>query len=1055
MWQTHITKQGLDTLRRLLKKTARRNTAIACRWFRGHSEELLWIIGDASRFNEQGAVPTNTTQQDVLNTSRENSWHTMTDISLLAGIAALFHDFGKANSLFQNKLRSASKKKSKIKCEPYRHEWVSLRLFEAFVGELSDDAQWLEKLAKVSVIDEKNMIDLARAKNIGNKNPFDSEGLPALARVVGWLIISHHRLPQWDDTEEEPKFRNIEKWMSRDFNASWNSPQHKWKDWKDKERDAVWAFENGTPLRSSIWLAKAHAIATRALDRPGLIKDWLLDQPFSMHVARMVLMLADHYYSSQQPTKKWQDPSIQLYANTDRETRECKQQLDEHIVGVTHHATKLARLLPGLRSTLPAITRNKAFKRRTQSPGFQWQDKAYELAMGLRERTKIQGFFGVNMASTGCGKTLANARIMYGLADEQRGCRFNVALGLRTLTLQTGDALRARLNLDDEDLAVLIGSSRVQTLHELREELSNTIVGSESAEELLDQMEHVRYEGTLDDGALSKWLRRDPKMHQLVSAPIVVSTIDHLIGATESQRGGKQIAPMLRLLTSDLIIDEPDDFDLDDLPALCRLVNWAGMLGSRVLISSATLPPDFVHALFDAYQSGWKNFRTSCLEPGPDLGVCSAWFDEHTCQSEECGNSTSFMEVHRDFVEGRVARIQTQTPLRLGTIVPVQLGGDNGHPSQAMANAIHTSIHQLHQEHAVENPVSGKRLSLGLVRMANINPLVAVTKALLEKQSMKGYQIHYCVYHSRHPLVIRSTMERLLDEMLKRHDPLAIWKHPLVVDALVKYPADNHVFVVLASPVAEVGRDHDYDWAIAEPSSMRSIIQLAGRIQRHRKVRTGQVRPNLHILERNFRALRNENVAFCRPGYESKEHLLNFHSMTQALIPEQYIAVNSIPRIRRRVDVEPTENLVDLEHFRTRRKLLPEGGALINAAQWWNSSAHWSYEVQRRTRFRESPPQQEYCLVIEDEDDTPRFHFVDENGLKLDDDSFRRTKRIVLPVGVSFWKHFCFAEEITRLADLLDISVADTCRKFGCLQLTKSDADWFYDPLLGVYQELS
>lgn len=30
------------------------------------------------------------------------------------------------------------------------------------------------------------------------------------------------------------------------------------------------------------------------------------------------------------------------------------------------------------------------------------------------------------------------------------------------------------------------------------------------------------------------------------------------------------------------------------------------------------------------------------------------------------------------------------------------------------------------------------------------------------------------------------------------------------------------------------GRDHDYDWAIVEPSSMRSIIQLAGRIRRHR-----------------------------------------------------------------------------------------------------------------------------------------------------------------------------------------------------------------------------
>ena len=38
---------------------------------------------------------------------------------------------------------------------------------------------------------------------------------------------------------------------------------------------------------------------------------------------------------------------------------------------------------------------------------------------------------------------------------------------------------------------------------------------------------------------------------------------------------------------------------------------------------------------------------------------------------------------------------------------------------------------------------------------------------------------------------------------------------------------------MLGSPVTEVGRDHDYDWAVVEPSSMRSLIQLAGRVRRH------------------------------------------------------------------------------------------------------------------------------------------------------------------------------------------------------------------------------
>ena len=33
-WQTPITQDGLNTLRRLLRKTARKNTAVACHWIR-------------------------------------------------------------------------------------------------------------------------------------------------------------------------------------------------------------------------------------------------------------------------------------------------------------------------------------------------------------------------------------------------------------------------------------------------------------------------------------------------------------------------------------------------------------------------------------------------------------------------------------------------------------------------------------------------------------------------------------------------------------------------------------------------------------------------------------------------------------------------------------------------------------------------------------------------------------------------------------------------------------------------------------------------------------
>src|SRR5690606_2013048 len=66
-WQTAITQEGLDTVRRLLRRTARKNTAVACHWIRGRDHsEVLWVVGEASRFNEDGAVPPTPPRRNVL-----------------------------------------------------------------------------------------------------------------------------------------------------------------------------------------------------------------------------------------------------------------------------------------------------------------------------------------------------------------------------------------------------------------------------------------------------------------------------------------------------------------------------------------------------------------------------------------------------------------------------------------------------------------------------------------------------------------------------------------------------------------------------------------------------------------------------------------------------------------------------------------------------------------------------------------------------------------------------------------------------------------------------
>lgn len=1057
-WQTLITMQGLITLRKILRKSARRNTAIACHWIKsGNHAELLWIVGNQQKFNEQGTVPTNITRRNILRTQSENQWHTAEVIALLAGIAGLFHDFGKANKLFQQKLKPAYHGKLS---EPYRHDWLSLRMFQAFVAGMSDQ-QWLEKLSVTSEIDEPGMLAALDRDGLDKGgNPFSSLRQP-LARAIGWLILSHHRLPKWDKTQDganAPRLSQIDNWLeSSKFGPAWNSPQSCNALWTVKELAAVWQFSDGSPLHSGTWRAKAHSIATRALKQSSLVSedtDWMADA-FTLHLARMLLMLADHHYSAQESTPAWQDKQFKPVANTDRETRQPKQKLDEHLVGVGYNALLLARGLPSFRQTLPAITRHKGFTKRSEGLRYRWQDKSYELAYGLRERASEQGFFGVNMASTGCGKTFANGRIMYGLAKEKSGCRFSVALGLRTLTLQTGDALRERLMLDEDDIAVLIGSQAVRQLHEYHGS-SDSITGSESAEELLEESQHVRYEGALDDSRIGQWLRKTPKLHQLISAPILVSTIDHLIPATESERGGSHIVPMLRLLTSDLVLDEPDDFDLADLPALARLVNWAGLLGSRVLISSATLPPVLVRALFDAYRTGRRNFQNSCGERGRAQHVCCAWFDEYGVEQSDHAEPTTFGEAHDRFVKKRVAALSKAVSVRHARLLPVSAEQATAAEAvTAITSAAHAAMPGLHAAHCQIHPETGKRISVGLIRMANINQLVAVARLLFATPSDKGFRIHYCVYHSQHPLAVRSDMEKRLDSVLNRHDPMAIWRQESILQVMTSCPEENQLFVVLATPVAEVGRDHDYDWAIAEPSSMRSLIQLAGRIQRHRD--QSSTADNLLILSHNYKALIGRNVAFTSPGFESAQFLLKTHDLHDLLETEQFKTINALPRIQERKSLHADQNLADLEHVTLNACLFgaEQQGITEHAALWWQHAAHWSYELQRRSMFRNSAPDSEYLLYMESEREEPLFCEVDVNGeLKRCEKLFERIE-LQQADGVSLWGNNDIAGTTVQLADSMDMEIDWASRRFAVFRLRKTEQRWLYSSALGVFGDLT
>ncbi|MES9906061.1 MAG: type I-F CRISPR-associated helicase Cas3f [Sedimenticola sp.] len=1073
-WQTVITNEGLQAVKTLLRSTASKNTAVSCHWLRSRSRsELVWIVGNRSKFNAQGVVPVNYTSEHK---GTEESFYMNTEvISLLSSLAGFFHDIGKAMLLFQSKLAPNYSGKG---YEPYRHEWVSLRLFQAFVNGRAD-IEWLRDLENLNndaeeiILSNLELLRDGLCENI--KKPF--EGLEPVAKIVAWLIVSHHRLPQFPKNgRNPPSLEQINNWIYQSFEASWNSPQCLNQDWDKKTIRDNWTFPHGTPFKSAHWQTEVSILAGRILRTERIfIEDWF-NQRYTAHLSRLSLMLSDHYYSSKnQVTRKWQDRNYQAYANTrtDTETRKKyrKQKLDEHNIAVGINAAKIARKLPALRKDLPSVKPNKLFSQPVDEgyrDDFGWQDHAFKTAQSLCNESQKHGFFGINMASTGKGKTRANARIMYALSDEKQ-CRFNVALGLRTLTLQTGDALKKYLDLSYSELAVLIGSQAVTDLHQLStesEQSEQQQQGRESAESLLKDEMQLHHQLPEYDGQLSEWFEHDEKILKLIQAPVLVSTIDYLIPATDGLRGGRQIAPMLRLLSSDLVIDEPDDFGLEDLPALCRLVNWAGMLGSKVLLSTATLSPELVMALFDAYQQGRKHYTQVNGEHGQTETVCCAWFDEFKKPvNHKVSTTVDFDNAHKAFVDKRIDNLNKQSNgLRKTKISPFCVG-EAQKPSEVFAHNIYTAIEKLHQQNDVAHS-SGKKVSIGLVRMANINPLVAVAKYLYAIEPKNDTKIYYCVYHSQYPLVLRSQIEKKLDKALTRHDEKKWWEESGIQALMDNSDAKNHIFVVLATSVAEVGRDHDYDWVVVEPSSMRSIIQLAGRVQRHRKKVPKS--ENIIILDKNFKGLKGESPSYLRPGYESSQRRFFSSELSSLLKEDEYQSISAIPRIKKILPpIALTEDnppkfrrFNELEHIVQHIRLFGNNNELNSAQLWWKNDATWCGEIQRIQPFRKSQPMDDYNLnqsyyqkMIWQKKETGVY------PAKYDPThDIKNANNLTMATGNQSWFELSISNSIDYLMDRLGISEDRTYKRFTHIQLRQNNTDeisrWCFHEKLGVFKEL-
>lgn len=979
-WQTIITEEGLLTVKNLLKKTATKNTAVSCHWIRSRSRsELVWIVGNRDQFNSEGMVAVNRTEKNLMNKEWENNWHYLPAIKALVAISALLHDWGKATTLFQDKL---TRREDRNIGDPLRHEWISCLLLNALVQESGNsDEGWLKLLSEGN-FEEKKLKNLV-SKNI--EKPLNN--LPPIAQLVAWLIVTHHRLPflygdqlnKYSDCKREIISRMLESITSK-----WG-----YENQSDQERkNRCFEFPNGLLSESRQWVKQLKKWSKKLLESQNQIQQSIENGCYRLllHHARLCLMLGDHYYSSCDADKKEQW-GINLFANTDKKTAKPKQKLDEHLVKVSEQALKISQTLCRFSNEMEKAYDVKALNKKSPKE-FEWQDKAVIKIEEFKQQNLDQidcGYFIVNIASTGCGKTIANAKIMRALSDDEKGLRFILALGLRTLTLQTGDEYREKIGLSNEELAVLIGSSAIKELHENskndEEEITFEEVGSESLEELMSEDLDFSESPTADflDVVIPK--NNAKKLKAFLYKPVLVCTIDHIMATTETTRGGKYILPYLRLLSSDLVIDEIDDFNQEDLVAIGRLIHLAAMLGRKVMISSATIPPSLAEGLFNAYQEGWKihaNFKQT------NQNIACIWVDEFNSEVEIIHKNESvkscelYQNFHKKFITKRIEKLEQQTAKRKGFIVKVEeLLDDKTEQQKKYYEKIRQTIIKLHQHNNIIDEKTGKLVSFGVVRTANIPPCIDLSRYLIECNWEENFAPKIMAYHSRQVLLLRSEQEKHLDKVLKRKEnageaPKAlkdnIIRSHLDADETI---AKNVIFILVATPVEEVGRDHDFDWAIIEPSSYRSIIQLSGRVRRHRK--TGIENSNIAVMQYNLRSLRQggkaENAVFCRPGYENSKSLkLNSHNLCE-LIDETILEknINAIPRIYQPKNLNFKEKLSDLEHQAMINILTSYNKIGPNNLQAWFKESWWLTALpQQFNSFRKTAPETKLFLVFKE-----------------------------------------------------------------------------------------
>lgn len=889
VWAGHISEEGLKNLHQDIKKVVSKSGSIAChRMMSRNRMELQWIAGQKDPYDEQGRYAFRTTQATKDYTLQPQGPYGEL-LYLTRSMAALLHDIGKATIAFQGKMYEI------YHHEEYRHDLVGFLMLRSRFAQDNkpQDAYFLAEVEKQDNLwpDSTSLFIMPdTTPNLLKKQLALWLQEAPIFTLISWLVLTHHRLP---DGLSNIEVQAIDK-SQKSTHVNSVESEHGSVATKQQSQQAA---NSDLPWQDKVWQARLAQIAQKIsgllqaypdlrADLKTQVGDWILAQ---VHYNRPLLIAADHLASIQcnksgvvRDVKKPALLEQIAYANTYQEKKIMYwgDTVTQHLRRVEKVTRKLKTLLQNSDQFRRAPLPSDSLARIPidTDTNYYWQQL---LANAAQKNLENRPVFTAILAETGSGKTLAGVRLLDAISPRndhgEPQLRYTLALGLRSLTLQSGVALRDQARIASDDFATLVGGlifnidqslfvddfERYQgSENAMQEEADGYIDGGLTKEALnpdampwldcLDATMTGDKAGKRDRQALFNvvhdWL--GDRGLRLMDTPIVACTVDHIVPATHATSGG-DARMALRIFTSDLVLDEIDNYSAQDLITLGKLCFMVGLAGRHVVLMSATMSPFVVQGLFDAW---WRGLGIKAKMDAPGFNVLTppninarlifasnqkdAEVQCHDLQTRDRFNLNDFYGdyVNKVCLSIREANERRRT-INLLALTPLAQASDKTkHLKDVVYHEILTGCCRLHKDN--DQPVNNIKVSVGFIRFNTAKQAWRYSQWLLQRDSASDeYTYRVVCYHAKHPRLVLGLMDEKLNRLNNRKN--SNWQHlPELQDSLTATKAagkQDLIIIVVTTTLQETGRDHDYDWAILEPRSVRGEIQAAGRVRRHRK----------------------------------------------------------------------------------------------------------------------------------------------------------------------------------------------------------------------------